>query len=187
MEDRRIRKTKKAFYAALIELLKENELRNIGVQELCDLADSHRSTFYYHYSDIYALYDELESKILDDFSSVVSVSTSHSYDGVYDNIISHLADKRDVWIVLLGRHGNPNFKNKVSGILENKHLEIWKYETGREAFSEEFHILSKASISAFIALFTEWLNSDSAGAPGRIKKMLGDLDAAFDTVLEKYI
>jgi len=78
MEDRRIRKTKKPFYNALIELLKKNEIRYISVQELCDLADSHRSTFYYHYSDIYALYEEMETKILDEFSSVVSIGGSLS-------------------------------------------------------------------------------------------------------------
>jgi len=36
MEDRRIRKTKKAFYKALIELLRENNIRNISIQDLCD-------------------------------------------------------------------------------------------------------------------------------------------------------
>ena len=187
MEDRRIRKTKKAFYNALIELLKENEIRNIGIQELCDLADSHRSTFYYHYSDIYELYAEMESKILDEFSSAVSADASHSYYGVYDNIISHLRENRDTWIVLLGSNGNRNFKDNVSDILEKKYLEIWKYETGKKSFSEEFYSITRANISAFITLFTEWLNSDSTNETDRFKAILGDMDDAFDTLLEKYL
>jgi len=187
MEDRRIRKTKKAFYNALIELLRKNEIRNIGIQELCDLADSHRSTFYYHYSDIYELYTEMESKILDEFSSVVSASASHSYYGVYDNIISHLHDNRDTWIVLLSSNGNQNFKEKVSNILEKKYIEIWKYETGKKSFSEEFYSITRANISAFITLFTEWLNSDSTNKTDRFKAILGDMDDAFDTLLEKYL
>jgi len=57
----------------------------------------------------------------------------------YNNIISHLRDRRDTWIVLLGSNGNRNFKDKVSDILEKKYLEIWKYETGKKSFSKEFY------------------------------------------------
>jgi len=187
MEDRRIRKTKKAFCNALIELLKKNAIRYISVQELCDLADSHRSTFYYHYSDIYALYEEMETKILDEFASAVSASPSHSYYGVYDNIIAHLQNNRNVWTVLLGSNGNRNFKDKVSSILEKKYLEIWKYETGRHTFSDEFHIIVRSNISAFLTLFTEWLKAGDDYPADKVKSVLSDMDAAFDSLPDKYL
>jgi len=187
MEDRRIRKTKKAFYNALIELLRKNEIRNIGIQELCDLADSHRSTFYYHYSDIYELYEEMESRILNDFSSLWITDESHTYYSVYEGIITYLNENWTVWSVLMSGNASPHFKEKVCKILENKYIEIWQYEEDKSTFSNEFYIIAKACISAFITLFTEWLNSDSTNETDRFKAILGDMDIAFDTLLEKYL
>jgi len=187
MEDRRIRKTKKAFYNALIELLKDNDIRNISLQDLCNLADSHRSTFYYHYTDIYDLYDELENKILDDFSSVVSANETHSYYDVYDNIISHLYDNGEVWSVLLGSNGNKNFKDKISKILEEKYIAIWEFEIGKKKFSKKFLTIVKANISAFVTLFTEWLNNTEGFSSDEINSMLKDMDSAFDSLLDKYV
>jgi len=187
MEDRRIRKTKKAFYAALIELLRTREIRTISVQELCDLADSHRSTFYYHYADIYALYEEMECRILEDFASVLAASSSHTYYGVYDAIIAHISKNRDTWTVLLGSNGNKHFKERVSSLLEEKYLGIWSYETGQKEFSTEFHILVRSNISAFITLFTEWMAVTGDLPSDKIRAMLGDMDEAFDRLLEAYL
>jgi len=187
MEDRRIRKTKKAFYNTLIELLEKKEIRNIGIQELCDLADSHRSTFYYHYQDIYALYDEMEGRILEEFSSMLSAGDSHNYYSVYANVINYLSDSSNVWNVLLGNNGTRNFKDKVSALLEEKYLAIWKYETGKDNFSDEFLIIARSNISGFITLLTEWLRKCGSWPAEDMKPILSDMDIAFDGLLSKYI
>ena len=38
-QDRRVKKTKKAFQTALLKLLTEKELRDISIRQLCDKAD----------------------------------------------------------------------------------------------------------------------------------------------------
>jgi len=187
IEDRRIKKTKRAFYNALLKLLEKEEIRNIRIQELCDLADSHRSTFYYHYSDIYALYDELEEKVLDDYSALWVTDEEHSYYSVYENIINYLYDNRDVWSVLVGANGSKNFKKHVSELLEKKYLEVWELETGRDTFSDEFHIIAKSNISAYMTLFTEWLAEPESFSLEEIESMLGTMDNAFDALLEQYL
>ncbi|MEO1646588.1 MAG: TetR/AcrR family transcriptional regulator, partial [Chloroflexota bacterium] len=47
--DRRIRRTRKALQDALIDLLHEKSLENIDIQEITELADTARVTFYRHY------------------------------------------------------------------------------------------------------------------------------------------
>jgi len=187
MEDRRIRKTKRAFHDALVELLRKREMRSISVRELCDLADSHRSTFYYHYSDIYELYEEVEGQLLDEFSSVLATDDSHTYYATYGQVIAHIEEHRDVWEVLLLERGSQGFRDRVSGLLEERYLEIWKYETGREDFSDEFHMVAKASIAAFMTLLVEWLRAGDAWSADRIRPLLERMDGAFDELLDGYV
>jgi len=187
MEDRRIRKTKKAFYNALIELLRQKEVRNISIQELCDLADSHRSTFYYHYSDIYGLYEEMEDGVLAGLSSALIADDSHAYSRMYDEIITRVYKDRAIWGVLLGSNGDRSFKDKVSRLVEEKYLEIWRFETDRESFSDEFCLLARANVSAFITLLTEWLKSGDRYSKDEVKSMLRDMNTAIDALLGKYL
>lgn len=56
--DIRVIKTKKAIYKAFDELLQHNSLDKISVVELSKRAGINKGTFYSHYTDIYALYQE---------------------------------------------------------------------------------------------------------------------------------
>ena len=58
-QDRRISKTRKAIYAAFLQLLNQKNFETITVQEIIDLADVGRSTFYSHYESKELLLDEL--------------------------------------------------------------------------------------------------------------------------------
>lgn len=57
--DRRITKTRKAIYNAFLQLLNQKGYETITVQEIIDLADVGRSTFYSHYESKELLLDEL--------------------------------------------------------------------------------------------------------------------------------
>ena len=58
-QDRRITKTRKAIYTAFLQLLNQKSFETITVQEIIDLADVGRSTFYSHYESKELLLDEL--------------------------------------------------------------------------------------------------------------------------------
>ena len=57
--DRRISKTKKAIYQAFLQLLNDTGYESTTVQDIIDLADVGRSTFYCHYESKELLLDEL--------------------------------------------------------------------------------------------------------------------------------
>lgn len=59
MEDKRITKSKNALKATLIELLDEMPFEKIAVTDICNKAKISRITFYNHYSDKYALIDDV--------------------------------------------------------------------------------------------------------------------------------
>ena len=58
-QDRRITKTRKAIYTAFLQLLNQKDYESITVQEIIDLANVGRSTFYSHYESKELLLDEL--------------------------------------------------------------------------------------------------------------------------------
>lgn len=62
-QDRRITKTRKAIYNAFLQLLNQKDYEAITVQEIIDLADVGRSTFYSHYESKELLLDELCQKL----------------------------------------------------------------------------------------------------------------------------
>ena len=62
-QDRRITKTRKAIYNAFLHLLNQKDYEAITVQEIIDLADVGRSTFYSHYESKELLLDELCQKL----------------------------------------------------------------------------------------------------------------------------
>ena len=61
--DRRITKTKKSIYTAFLQLLNEKGYEATTVQDIIELADVGRSTFYSHYESKELLLDELCQKL----------------------------------------------------------------------------------------------------------------------------
>lgn len=64
--DLRIQRTKASIKAAFLELRAEKPVEKITVTELTRLANINKATFYLHYSDIYALSDEIEDSLIDE-------------------------------------------------------------------------------------------------------------------------
>ena len=65
--DQRTRLTKMLIRKAFTELLREKQVQNITVKELCQTAGINRGTFYSHYTDIYDLLQQIEDEITEEF------------------------------------------------------------------------------------------------------------------------
>jgi len=64
--DLRIIKTKEALRTALLKLLKEKSLEQISISQLCREAKINRGTFYLHYENVEALFEEYFREITHD-------------------------------------------------------------------------------------------------------------------------
>lgn len=63
--DLRVEKTKGSIVNAFLSLRAKKPLEKITVKELCQLARINKSTFYTHYSDIFALSAALEGEVVE--------------------------------------------------------------------------------------------------------------------------
>lgn len=59
-----VKRTKKAFEESLVQLSNELPLNKITVKMLCERAELSRNAFYFHYSDINALIDDIENSVV---------------------------------------------------------------------------------------------------------------------------
>ena len=91
-QDRRITKTRKAIYAAFLQLLNQKNFETITVQEIIDLADVGRSTFYSHYESKELLLDELCCYLFHHLFERVGNLTIEEY---LTHIFSHFKKNQD--------------------------------------------------------------------------------------------
>lgn len=104
--DRRISKTKKAIYQAFLQLLNDKGYEATTVQDIIDLADVGRSTFYCHYESKELLLDELCRHLFHHlFEREQSVSTVDYLAHIFqhfkknqDHVTSLLLSKNDYFI-----------------------------------------------------------------------------------------
>ncbi|MFJ8110814.1 TetR/AcrR family transcriptional regulator [Streptomyces sp. NPDC096132] len=69
--DRRVRRTRAALQRALIDLVEERDLSQIGVADVVERAEVNRSTFYAHYQDVHELAEAACTSMIDDLIGVV--------------------------------------------------------------------------------------------------------------------
>ena len=85
--------TEECLNNTLMALLKDKELADISVTELCEAADIDRSTFYAHYEDVFALGNACAADIEKRLSEV-----SHSVDD-FAWIFKYIKDHPEVFSV----------------------------------------------------------------------------------------
>ncbi len=97
--DRRQRKSRQAIFRAFTELLKEKSYSKITVQEIIDLADVGRTTFYTHFETKDALLESICADMFEHvFSEELDKEKTHDFSGVHDtrtrvtHILYHLQD-----------------------------------------------------------------------------------------------
>ena len=73
--DRRVKRTKKALRDALFELLENKGINQITVTELTTLADVNRATFYFYYTDLIDMLQQIQNEAFEAFKNVIQKST----------------------------------------------------------------------------------------------------------------
>ncbi len=72
--DRRVKRTKKVLRDALISLLEKKPINEISVTELTSLADVNRATFYFYYTDLLDMLQQIQNESYLAFKEIISES-----------------------------------------------------------------------------------------------------------------
>ena len=92
-EDMRIRKTIHSIKGSLITLLDEKKDEKITVTELVDRAEVNKKTFYYYYSSMEELMDEMKIEETNNFVEHVNTTPDKSTNAVLDIFFKYFSNK----------------------------------------------------------------------------------------------
>ena len=160
MENRNVRKSKKAIQNAFAELLSEkNDINKITVKEIVERADISKSTFYSHYEDIYSVSEEFEDEIITLLNSLLEdYLKSHTLD--YPTYIKKLIEllKRNedlykkIFLSDLPIKFISNLKDKCNEVI-SKDVHINFLSNDKNKRKAEIDFITNGTIHLFVDYF----------------------------------
>lgn len=123
--DRRILKTKKSLYDALLHLMGECSFEEIKVSEICEKAMTNRSTFYAHFEDKYALLSslllDLKNSLKQELEKNNQITNSKDfYMECIRLLFLHIEENRSIYSPLLKNNKNSIAMDMIySAIIED--------------------------------------------------------------------
>lgn len=174
--DRRVLKTKKALYIALLHLLQSKPLHSITVKELVDTADVHRATFYLHYQDIFDLYRQMEDDLFADLTQLMDADQNHSYDGTFSAMVDFVCDHRELAELVFGKSANIPFRNRIRDLLIEKYLDIWVKEEHPEEITEQMRFITAYHIQGCMGIIEHCVAENLEISKETIVDLLRKLD-----------
>ena len=124
---RNVVRTKKMIRHAFIELLREkSDIEKISVNELVRRADLSKSTFYYHYEDIYAVAEEFEKELVDKLSELldrIKSEESGEYGEYLKTLIEFLKVNEETYSKVIRSYSPRLFIERLKSALAKKAFE----------------------------------------------------------------
>ena len=174
--DRRVRKTQKAIFDALAELLTKKELEKITVKEVIEKADVSRVTFYNHYLDIFDLHEKYEESIMLEIASLVLELDTVSYKDFFTRLISYVNENRSSFIMIF----SPGSTNKMRLQLENmiEGLLMQLYLEGNEGVKQNDTIgyMNYYRAQGMISVIQKWVREEFRTTEENIIRLMTVLD-----------
>lgn len=181
--DRRISRTQFAIHEALFSLLEQRSIDKITVQDITQLANINRSTFYLHYSDIYNLIEKVENDILEKMNEI-GRQTRNQIDKKMDasilsqgmtHVYTHIQNNARQFKLLLGSNGSPSLQTKIIKQMKlNIHMLVSEMIPNQQEHSQNEYLLAFLA-SANLGLITHWISSDMRKTPSELAQMMSTL------------
>lgn len=141
---------------AFWELYKTQKIEKITVKSITDACGIHRSTFYLHYQDVYAILEQIETSLmqsLDDMNAD-SIKTDADMTNYASNLHALFQQNHDYLHVLLREQKEPAFARAYKNKLKQKLQQILQFTA--EAFDSRTNAIIDMTLSAHVDMFIYW-------------------------------
>lgn len=139
---------------AFIELVNEKkDIEKITVTELCKRADITKTTFYYHYQDIYSVADEYEDEliaILDENLEQVAIDNFLDVKKRFKTIIDYIKKNENSYRMVINSSSTANLIEKLKKIISNKIFEKVKNNNFLSKDKDEAKVVANILTNAFV-------------------------------------
>jgi AcrR family transcriptional regulator len=181
--DRRITRTQSAIQEALFSLLEQRSIDKITIQDVTNLANVNRSTFYLHYIDIYQLLEQVETDILSTIMDIGKQTNDLLENKMDPSTLSHGITNVFIYIknnsrkfkLLLGSTGSQTFQSKIITLMKkNAQLLL------TTLFSDQLKQTNLDYLLAFVAtanlgLIKHWIDTDMQKSPSELADLMSTL------------
>ena len=159
--DRRILKTKKAIYEALVELMQKKKLNSITVTELAAQADINRKTFYTYYSTVNDVLDEGINELITSLKDLLC-AMSEDYNmfspqtllAFLNTIMSDADIARDLFA---SDNGSLLFNRLQKALQETLLKELVSRDIKMNVPSEQYPLISSFVAGGMVSAYYEWI------------------------------
>lgn len=165
--DRRVKRTKKALYEALLSLLEEKSINEITVTELTTLADVNRATFYFYYTDLIDMLQQIQNEAYESFNEVIQkatihVSTIEGFTEYAERLFNYCKENEALVRFII----NNDVNNRLYTYI--KQLMLTNIPNTKEIFGENnpAKFISNYVITAMIGICIDWMD-DGMKIPAR--------------------
>lgn len=123
-EDRRVLRTRRSLYEALITLTVQKGFAAVTVSDLTETAGVNRATFYRHFQDKFDLLDQYAKEVyrlLDASAQPLPWSASGSPEEAEAGLVrmfEHIRSYAPFYRVMLGRKGDPGFAGIMQSFIQ---------------------------------------------------------------------
>ncbi len=176
--DLRVRRTHKLLWEALMAELSERPFEEITVKDICERAMVHRTTFYKHYEDKYALleqgmrqmYDALVAEEKHLPPSAYSVEHPPPY---FVRLFEHAAQHQQFYKLMLCGEGIGRFQKLVKGyIAETLSSKVRELPPTDQHLAVPLDMHAQFVAGAALSLLAWWLENDMPLSPRRMAQYL---------------
>lgn len=155
---RKSEKTKRKIMGALLQLLDTKPLDNVTIQEICDKADVHRTTFYKHYGSIFDVINAISDEISKDLASVLAVLEKPE---VWFDFLADFVDKYRHQLKNLNKTKYKEMMiSPLAVILYQFYYKLFQLEKKQFAAGMKREWIIRYHVSGTLALVEHWLEEN---------------------------
>lgn len=170
--DRRILRTKENIRAAFLSLASECGCGSISVSAVCEKANINRNTFYYHYSDINALFEEISSDFVGQMERVYRSPMPPAKRST--EICRIFADNPDIVRLLHGKKMNTQLMDRLVKRASSYVINDLK-NANSNISSEDSAMIAAYIIRGTMAAVVSWFGTGKTKNPEEVGRMLAEL------------
>lgn len=174
----RAERTKESVRRALLELLREKDIRRIAIRELCQRAGINRTTFYNHYGSQYDVLAEIGNRYLGDIAATLENADLHDRQDIHSRVavvFRYMEENRELSRLLLRNQADEGFAQRLFSLPK---IEDMLSEALVEVESEEERLATMDfAIYGSYKLLQDWLaqeeRPDAEQEAGIVLKLAG--------------
>lgn len=166
MGDLRKTRTLKLLRNALLEMMSKKPFEEIKINDICNLAMVHRTTFYTHFEDKYDLLEyclkEAEREITEKITPSSYLNVKEFYTNMIMNVICYIEDNKSIFKAMILKNDDSSFFKIFNNTCV---LYIYNMLQQEEKKGEEHNIpiklIAEFYAGAVISTITYWIKDSS--------------------------